>query len=305
MVELGPQAPTAPAPAESPPQGLPEGSAPESTADLIKAAGPATEAKPPEGDDSGGRDGAPEGAPPEGEEPKGPAWSEAKDLDSLVAVEEVAQHIEGRETAAFDRGRSETHSRMQPFLQKQEETLGSIDKTMGQFAKSWNRMVKDGALTKDDIGDLLENNEGAFAALAGVHQDAGMWQGIGQVVERVGSVLNDNGLAHEFVGRVQNLRKGLQDPTFVEDFVEKVAEAKTKPIRDQLKEANANILRLENEAKQAGRTETPPPAKTSGRSSGKAPDTSDAARAQRLAYGRDDAGNAPTDEDRAWIAARN
>lgn len=257
---LGPPAQTE-TPTQEPPASLPETSAPPAGT-LEPPPKPAPSDTPPPGE--------PEGGQPEGEEgkPETPAspWASATDLDGLMAVEQVAAHVEERETASFDRGRSETQSRMQPKLDGLERTWAEINRSTSDFIQSWNDAVEGGQLSADDAKRLIRNHRDAFAALSGAQLTVGFWNGVDKVIEQTGGRLGDK--ATGFRQRVTNMQNGLSDPTFMDDYVDALADAKAKPVREQLKEANAHIQRLELEAKTSKRTEQSPPANTSGRTGG-------------------------------------
>lgn len=270
MAELGPETAVSPSPTDSPPAGLPEatgdGPAPDATPVPDKGSeADAAAAAAGEGGPEGGEGASDAG---EGEEtPPPPAWAEAADVEAVLATDAVAEAVGAREAAARKAGASDTQSRMQPYLQRQEATLQKIDKGLGQFVTSWNEMLEDEnrTLSKKDIAALLAQHGDSLQALAGAQFDHGIWEGIGQIVDQVGGQLENR---RSFTDRLGHMRSGGTDPTFVEDFAEAVADGATKKIREELKKANATIVRLETEAKTAARDGTKPPAKTGGRAGG-------------------------------------
>lgn len=282
-------------PTDPPPEGLTPTPAP--------ASAPEAQPKPegevtPEGADTGGA-------------PEPPAWAKAESLDALFAHEEVLpglnQRLDTARVEAQEEGRKDAQRRMQPLLNQQHEQLQAIDGKVNQFVTSWNKLVRaspdKGGLERADVENLLEDHRDTFAALSGQHQELGKWAGANGLIHEIGQAIKSNELTTEFQGRLSQLQRGLSDATLFEDLAKAIASEVTKPLKAELEEAKATVTRLETEARTADRNGQRPPAEPAG-APGKGSDTSVAARLDRLAYGRDAAGNPPTQEDREWIAAR-
>lgn len=310
----GPNASDSATPTQAPPSGLPEVTAPPSSEELISSQGvngEAASSTPGQGESGSGQGAEGGGEPQPGEvspgdggEPSPLPWLEAQDVGQVLAIEAVASEVKTREETARRNGQSETEKRMRPTIQQTQETYAGIQDQMRQFGLSWNKLIRDGTVSQEAVEQLFESHGGTFAALVGVQQDMGIWKGITQVIERTFDHLGDSGAKADFTQRVERLRRNMVDESFTEDFVDRVREAAAAPVREQLKEANATIARLEEDAKRDGRTSQPAPANISGRGGRSAMDNSDTARLDRLAYGKDAQGNLATDEDRQWIAER-
>ena len=302
---------TAEAPAESSPDGLPAATSPDPTDASASAGDAGADGTPNQGGDQGAGDGATGadgGGGDGGGDPAPPAWAEARTLQEVVELSDVKTHIDGAVATGRKEGLSDAQSRMQPFLEKAEIRIGNIDSNLQAFVSSWNKHAKDGTLSPEAVQELLSNNQGAFAALAGVQQDTGMWMGLTNTITQIGKQIGSDALARDFALRSQKMRTGLTDPTFYPDLVEAISDAATKPLRAELEEAKATIAR---HGEQDGDTKRDVngqrPARAAGRAGGAggglSPDEY-TKRLDRLTVGRDADGNLPTQADRDWIASQ-
>ena len=224
----------------------------------------------------------PEAAPSEGEpeapgtevEPPTPAWAKTASLEELFDLGEVKSRLEERDKGVLERGQQEgakeTQRRLQPILQKHEAHLASINKGLGEFVTSWNRLAKNGALDKDAIEELIEGHETTFNALRGVYAEQGHWGGVdGTIAE----MLNSAGVSDrhpEFQQRLDNLRNGLSDPTVVGDLLDVLVEAKLKQERERWeKEEGKQVAeRVEATIRAEKRSAEKPPAEPKGGGAG-------------------------------------
>ena len=255
--------PSAAEPPTAPPSpaGLPDPTPPQPAAPTNGAtpAGEAAPASPPQGDITGEGQGQ---ETPGGDPPAPPAWAEATDVDTVLGVESVAARVTELKTEATEEGRRAAQSQLQPILQGNQKRLEGILTNTGEFVKSWNKLIRAGTLTQQEATEIIEDNRGTFEALAGVQREAGAWEGRGEWIALAGK--SDPAIVTEFQPRFDALRNGLDDPTFTQDFLAAIGKAAVTPLKKELTEANANIARLESEARTAGRTEQPAPAKTGG-----------------------------------------
>ncbi len=259
---------TVPAPAAPPPPGLPDPvdpppAAPASDNGATEPASPQGE----QGEDKGLPQPEPTTEATPTETPPEHPWAGAADVDAVLAVESVAERVktmaEEGITNATEEGRRTAQSQLQPILQANQQRLEGIDKHLGDHARAWNKLVKSGGITQEEATDIIEANPGYFDALRGVQLENGRWEGRGEWIRLAGEI--DASIPTEFTPRFQALQSGLDDPTFTTDFLKAVGKAVADPIRAELKEAKANIERLESQARTAGRTETKPPATLGGR----------------------------------------
>lgn len=215
----------------------------------------------------------PVAAPPEpaeggepGPEPE-PSYS-FKSLEELAEHEEVSGLIRQREEAALEKGRSETHSRMQPFLERQtkfyEDTATKVD---GLF-NAIKRAQRDGTLDADGLNNILEDHGDAINALRGVDAERGRWAGITQLVGVLGQQVGATDLAQRFATRITELshsdqRYGDSDPHLWSDLTKALTKAAVdKALEDERPKIEKQIReRLQAEARANGRAASPPPAK--------------------------------------------
>ena len=252
---------TAPPTAEPPPAGLPDPTPPSDAS--ASDNGVAAPASPPQGEQGEGQGQTP--TEPGTEE--APAWAAAEDVDAVLAVEPVAQRLETMRAEAktehLEEGRRTAQSQIQPTIQANQQRLDNINKGVQDFVRSWNKGVKAGEFTQEQATDLIEEHRDTFEALAQVQLESGRWEGRGEWINIAGKI--DPAIPTEFNPRFQALQQGLDDPTFTDDFLKAIGKAVADPIKAELKEANANIARLQSEATAAGRTEAKPPATLGGR----------------------------------------
>ena len=216
-----------------------------------------------------------EGGEPGAQEPaEPPAWAAISDASELLELEGVKPHLEERVNAAREtakkEGASETHRRLQPLLDRQQDTLRGIDEKVGRFTDGWNRLARtkdaEGNLTVDParLQDLLDDNREAFAALGGMHRTEGVWSGAAGLVKELGDAMKSDTLASDFRPRLERLQRGDTDSAIFSDMVEAIADSATKPLQDELKESKAQITRLESEAREVKRNGQPAPANPPG-----------------------------------------
>lgn len=214
--------------------------------------------------------------PPEGEErqeteEEPPPWASVREADALLEHEQVAPLIQERMTEAEKRGLSQAQSRMQPYLQRQEQLLGSINDSLQKFAREHNRLARSEDIDQEKLGLLIEDNREVFDTLRGVAVQHGRITG---VQEAVTSLLTTGGAGdrtQEFQRRIANVQQGLSDETFFDDLREAltkgaVAQAKEKWEKEQTK---LRETREQAEARANGRSEQKPPAKPQGGGAGK------------------------------------
>ncbi len=261
-----------------------------------------TETKPGDGPEPSG-DG--DGDTPKKEAPPAPVWAAITDPDELLRHEEFAPRIAEREVAAQDKGRTEALETMRESHQAHEERLNAIDGKVGRFMGAFNKLTKgENPITVEALSDLMEEHSEAFDALRGVGQELGKWSGAAGLVNGLAEAIKSEEFGSKFRSRLSKMQRGLTDPTLFSDMASAIAGEAKKPLQDELKELKAQVERVEVEKKTLERNGTQPPADIAGKGGGRKIDPSDSARLDRLAYGKDGDGNAPTDEDRAWIAAR-
>jgi hypothetical protein len=178
-----------------------------------------------------------------------------------------------RETAKKE-GASETHRRLQPLIDRHHDDLRGIDEKVGRFTDGWQRLTR----AKDAEGnpvvdparlqDLLDDNREAFAALGRMHRDEGVWSGAAGLVKELGDAMKSDTLASDFRPRLERLQRGDTDSGIFTDMVEAIADSAKQPLQEQLKEKDAQITRLESEAREAKRNGQAPPANPPGGAGG-------------------------------------
>lgn len=287
-------------PASTPPAGLPDATPPPDPAQPAADTGVAADGSPLQGDATGDGQVPPAQA---GDDPSpAPAWAAAPDVDTVLGVEAVATRVTELKAEAQEEGRRTAQGQLQPLLQGNQRRLEEIRKGTSEFTRSWNKLVRNGNITTQEATELIEDHRGTFETLAQVQMESGRWEGRGEWIDIAAKL--DPSISQEFGPRFQALQQGLDDPTFTDDFLKAVGKAVAGPIKTELQEANAHIARLEQEARDAGRNGQPAPVKTAGLGGSGIINTTESARLDRLAYGRDADGNPPTEEDKAWIAER-
>lgn len=222
----------------------------------------------------GGEPAPVEGGEPGAQKPEPPAWAEVSEASELFELEGVKplheERVNTAREAAKKEGASETHRRMQPLIDRQQDTVRDINDKVGQFTSQWNRLTRakdaEGNPTVDParLQDLLDDNRDAFGALSGMHRTEGVWSGAAGLVKELGDAMKSDTLASDFRPRLERLQRGDTDSAIFTDMVEAIADSSKKPLQDELREAKAQITRLESEAREVQRNGQPAPANPPG-----------------------------------------
>ena len=240
---------------------------PQPSADLAPdpAPQPAAQAEP-------GREESP--APAEGGEPTGGDGDGTPTPAAQLTA--LAEHVKEREKAATEKGRSETHSRMQPFLQQQTGHLRRIDESTATIAEELVTLKEraedpeDTSVSMKDYNALLTKHKEMFPALSEQKYTAGWWGGLSNMVGAIGKHLGDDKIVEQFTPRFQAVANNDSDPTIVEDFVDAITAAAVKAALETDRPKTAKQAR-DNQAaeiRQMARNGTPPPAASAGNAGG-------------------------------------
>lgn len=224
-----------------------------------------------------------EPAPVEGgeggtEKPEPTAWASVPTAEELFEHESVKPLHEERLNAAREtakkEGASETHRRLQPLMDRQQDTLRGINDKVEQFTSQWTRLSRakdaEGNPTVDParLQDLLDDNREAFAALSGVQRSEGVWSGAAGLVKELADAMKSDTLLSDFRPRLDRMQRGDTDSGIFADMVEAIADSAKEPLKAELKEAQAQVKRLTDEAAQAKRNGQAPPANPPGGAAG-------------------------------------
>ncbi len=233
--------------------------------DLASEAPETTAAAPPEpkpetvdGEEAGAED-----------QPSAPWWQdEAVDTEETLYNHESLKALrEASDQESFRRGRSDTHKRMQGFLQDQTKGISSIDSNIQQFVADFRNLLEDSEKdTVKGLSRLLRDNKDTFAALQGLHQQGAWWVGKRDVVADIGKALDNGDLSLEFGPRFERLSQGDADPTIYTDLVEIiVASAKESWEKTERPKIEKQVkTRLEAQARDKARQAGSPPVKPKG-----------------------------------------
>lgn len=212
------------------------------------------------------------------QEPEAPAWATVTEASELFEHESVKPLHEERLNAAREtakkEGASETHRRLQPLIDRHQDTLRGIDGKMEEFTKQWTRLAR--AKGTDDqplvdparLQDLLDDNREAFAALSGVHRNEGIWSGAAGLVKELADAMHSDTFTSDFRPRLERMQRGDTDSSIFPDMIEAIADSAKQPLKDELKEKDAKITRLEGEVREAKRNGQAPPANPAGGAGG-------------------------------------
>jgi hypothetical protein len=215
-----------------------------------------------------------EGETKEPETPPPPAWATLTDPDEVLAHETLAPRIAEREDAALEKGRTEALETMREANQAREERLNAIDGKLGRFVGEFNKLSRLGPegerplITKEALGDLMEEYRDMFAAITGEGQDLGKWSGAAGLVNELAKAVKSEDFGEKFRTRLTKMQRGLTDPTLFTDMATAISVEAKKPLQEEIKELTAKVERLEVEAKTAERNGTKPPAEPAGKGGG-------------------------------------
>jgi hypothetical protein len=229
-------------------------------------------------EEPGGETAQVEGGEGGAQEPEPPAWATITEPSELLDHESIKPLHEERLSAAREtakkEGASETHRRLQPLMDRQQDTLRGINDKVEQFTSQWTRLAR----TKDAEGnpvvdkaalqDLLDDNREAFAALSGVQRTEGVWSGAAGLVKELADAMKSDTLLSDFRPRLDRMQRGDTDSGIFSDMVEAIADSAKEPLKAELTEANAKITRLETEVREAKRNGQPAPANPPGGAAG-------------------------------------
>lgn len=203
------------------------------------------------------------------DQPTTPWWREEtiESEEGILAHESLQPILEERDNKSFKRGRSETHGRMQGFLETQTTLIKSIDVGIQQFVTDWQDLQEDADKdTVKGLNRLLRTHKPVFDSLRGLHQEGGRWSGAKGIVAELGSITGDPTLFTEFGPRLDHLSQGDTDPSLFSDLLSSITksaqEAWEKVERPKLE---AQIKkRLEAQARNTTRQDKKPPVKPAG-----------------------------------------
>lgn len=203
------------------------------------------------------------------DEPQAPAWASLATADEVLELEEFKGRVEQRETDAFERGRTETYNKLQPFQRRQEAQYQQVVEGIGELSTALKRAQRDGGITPEQLSDLLDDHKRTFQALQGLDREAGFWEGVGGFLGKLAGAAQDLEIATRFGNRILEYRAadkqyGDPDPQLWADIYKALAASARKPVEAKLEEAEAKITRLEAEMAQQKRDGKPPPTGVTG-----------------------------------------
>ncbi len=250
-----------------------------------------------------GREG--DAAPPEGGDADGGDGGDTPDPAAQLTA--LAEHVKEREEAATKVGQDAAHKRMDGHLRNQTAHLRTVAESMPAIAKGLTALEKrardgdPGAIEEYD--ELLTKHGERIDTFTGYTYHAG---GVAGWIGLLGGLDDSGELAKEFGPRLQAVGNQDADPTLMADIKEAMTgAAKEQWEKTERPKMEAQIRKnVEAELRQEGRNGNSPPAAPKGGAGGGNTDNSDSARLDRLSGIIPTAG-LPTDEDRAWLAARN
>lgn len=198
---------------------------------------------------------------PETTEEGGGETPEAPSPEALLT--NLAEHVQEREKAAHKEGRSETHSRMQPSIQRMEGDIKRINQGIQDFAGEFTEWRDDPTTDQKALDRLITKHRDTFDALGQVQLDRGGWQGWAGFVNNLGTQSKDPALAQEFLPRLQHMMNGDSDDGFWPDLVEHLTDTARKESKEEgRKLGNKETTdRLAAEARDNGRQKEAPPPK--------------------------------------------
>lgn len=172
-----------------------------------------------------------------------PPWANVtveQGIEALFEIEDVKAFHEGEKQKARDEGYQTLQSHMQPTLLANQQQLSSIGESNDAILAALNKAHREGNLDADAVSDLMRQHKGAFAALNGLYQSVGFWDGVRQYVQGVAQATGDMALALPFLERLNRMqystqadpvtgeRKPVDDPAFLPDFVKKLTDKARK-----------------------------------------------------------------------------
>ena len=180
-----------------------------------------------------------------------------------VLLTNLAEHVQEREKAARKEGRSETHSRMQPSIQRLEGDMKRINQGIQDFAGEFTEWREDPATDQKALDRLITKHRDTFDALGQVQLERGGWQGWAGFVNNLAAQSKNAELAQEFLPRLQHLANGDSDDGFWPDLVEHLTDAaEKKGFEEGRKKGNKETTdRHAAEARDNGRQKEAPPPK--------------------------------------------
>ncbi len=192
----------------------------------------------------------------------------------------LAEHVQEREQAKHAEGKkegaSETHTRMQPFLQRREKAMDHINQGIKDFASDFSEWREDPTTDIKALDRLITKHKDTFETLGQVQLEQGGWQGWAGFLNNISAQFKSPELAQEFLPRLQHMMQGDSDEGFWPDFYERVTDtARKEGFEEGRKKGNKETeTRLAAEARANGRSgEAPPPKVAAGAGGGGKSDT--------------------------------
>ncbi len=245
------------------------------------------------------------------------AWPSAPEAESDVGSffdhETIKPHLEERLTSARDEGEQVALKRLHSNDEKRTQNYQLVADNTNTFLRGWQKLVKDSA-DSAALGEFFEENRAQFGAIGGVHWQEGAAFGGSAILADLAKVA---GVSESDLAPIaESMKYALQeqvagrtpDMTFSDRFLKLLTKAATdKATKDEsTRLGKVADTQREREGRANERKDKPAAADVAGRGGAATIDNSDNnARLDRLAYGKDAAGNLATEADRQWLAARN
>lgn len=216
-----------------------------------------------------------EGETPEGTEtpPEQPAWAGLSSREEVLELPEFKEHVSKREESARDEGRSETHRRMQPFLERQTGHIQQVAKNTQEMRDALLDLQDSGNIDVAELNKWLRRNSDTIAALNGVYGEAGKWAGVRGLLQQLSQAAGNPELVSRFDSRINEISHsnwdyGDPDPHIWGDMFKAFTASAVRPVQEKLDEAHAKILRLETENNHLKRNGQPVAAAVTGTAGG-------------------------------------
>jgi len=162
----------------------------------------------------------------EGQKPPITSWEEAEQAEWFPAALEERDKVrdESRDNTLRQEMKREAYREFDPHMQRQEATLNNLYQEGMKLRRTMKQMVDDQTWDGRSAENWAADHQDFINALNGAYWGAGIQRTLNQLAEAAG----DRHLISDMHNRLVSFLQGQHDPSFMEDFVGRLAEPKVK-----------------------------------------------------------------------------
>lgn len=110
---------------------------------------------------------------------------------------------------------------IQPAVERWSQNSTQTKQAVGALATTLQKAVRDGTLEPDDVAQMLQDNQPVLDAL----NQQMWWEGSYYLLNTIGTGIENESLANEFLGRLYAMAGGKTDPDFGADLLSAITDS--------------------------------------------------------------------------------